>query len=33
MILAEETKLLGYLGTVTHDPERCIRVRKERGEW
>jgi hypothetical protein len=35
MILDEESKLLGYLGTVTRDLERRICVRKERkvGAW
>jgi hypothetical protein len=33
MILDEESKLLGYLGTVTRDLERRICVRKERRKW
>jgi hypothetical protein len=32
-ILDEEAKMLGHSGTVTHNLERRIRVRKERGEW
>jgi hypothetical protein len=33
MIRAEEAKLVGHLQSVTHDLERRIRVRKERGRW
>jgi hypothetical protein len=33
MIHAEETKLLGHLGSVVHDLDRRIRVRKAKGKW
>ena len=33
MICAEEAKLLGHLGSVVHDLDRRIRVRKAKGKW
>jgi len=32
-IYAEEAKLIGHLGSVVHDLQRRIRVRKAKGKW